>query len=375
MALPSQGFLQIAHVGGVNSGAGALRVGAAANQTGNLLGKLNADLAILTPETMVGCSHPGGVKKKRFGVTTYAGGRMFDHIDLSVKHPEGNGQSYRAKMGGTEGFGNVQGSAAGFDCRDARWTPAGDLSDAMEVAHRQADMIASHSHSENSESHFAYVDRTKQAIEERLTMYAEDHQRNRLRHLLEEGFTEEEIESKLRKERERNIERAQRQPYSETKMIEEIVAKRMPTRLNEDFANASTPPGAIPLTKDLSAIERVTGQGNPIARKKKAQQDRIRDQMARRVDKVEKAELKEAHIPVDQFTMLRGVLHSEAAAKRDVAHHRSVHEAEHIQHQKHVDARNHEHTSAMMKALARNGSYTHVEPHHGDQPYVPGMAR
>ena len=375
MALPWQGFLQVASVGGVGGGAGALRVGAAANQTGNLLGKLNADLAILTPEKMVGrCDHPGGVKKKRFGVTSYAGGEMFVPVNLAVKNPEGNGQSYKATRGGTEGFGNVQGSAAGWDHHDARWTPAGDLSAAMEVAHREADMIASHAHSHNSESHYAYVDRTKQAMEERILMDAEDKQRDRLRHLLEQGFTEEEIEAKLRKEREKNLERSQHLPYSEAKLVEDIVAKRMPTRLNEDFANASTPPGAIPLTKDLSAIERVTGQGNPVARAKKAQQDRVRDQMARRVDKVEKAELKEAHIPLDQFAMLKQVLHSQAAAKRDVGYHKSAHELEHIQQQKRVDARDHEHTSAMMKALARYGSYTHVEAPHGDQPYVPGVA-
>jgi hypothetical protein len=322
---------------------------------------------------MVGhTNHPGGVKKKRFGVTTLAGGNLFDYVDLAVKNPQGNGQSYKATVGGTEGFGNVQGSAAGWDHHDARWTPAADLSYAMDVAMEQAHMIASHAH-DVKPSHYAYVDRTKQAIEERILMDTEDQQRERMRHLLEQGYTEEEIESKLRRERERNIERAAKLPPSETKLLEDIVARRMPSRLNEDFANQSVPPGAIPLTKDLSAIERVTGQGNPVARAKKAQQDRIRDQMARAVDKVEKAELKEAHIPVDQFTMLKGILHSEARAKRDVGYHRGAHELEAIEQQKRTDAAAHEHKAVMLRALYQ-GHYTHVEAPHGDQPYVPGLA-
>ena len=371
MANPSQGFLQEAHVGGVDSGAGARRVGMAANQTGNLLGLINADLAILTPETMVGFSHPGGVKKKRFGVTNLGGGAAFNYIDLSVKNPTGNGQSYKATRGGSEGFGNMQGSAAGFDHRDARWTPAGDLTDAMNVACRSADMIATQAHDVRP-SHMAYIDRTREAIEDRIAMVAEDHQRDRMRDLLEKGFSVEEIEGKLARERERNIERAKNLPANKDKMIEGLVASKMPHHLNEDFAGTSVPPGAIPLTKDLSAIQRVTGQGNPRARARAAEQMRVRDQMARRVDGIEKPALKEAHIPVDHFTMLKGILHSEAAAKRDVAQHRVKHEAEHISSQVTLDRREHEHLNAMRGALKQTHR-THVEPEHGTQEYVPGL--
>lgn len=371
MANPSQGFLQQAHVGGVGGGAGALRVGMAGNQTGNLLGLINADLAILTPETMVGCSHPGGVKKKRFGVTNLGGGAAFNYIDLAVKNPEGNGQSYKATRGGSEGFGNVQGSAAGFDHRDARWTPAGDLTYAMDVACRASDMIASQPH-DVKPSHMTYIDRTREAIEDRMAMVAEDHQRDRMRDLLEKGFSVEEIEGKMARERERNIERSKNLPASEGKMLEGLVAAKMPHRLNEDFAGTSVPPGAIPLTKDLSAIQRVTGQGNARARARATEQMRVRDQMARRVDGVEKHALKEAHIPVDQFTMLRSILHSEAAAKRDVAEHRVKHEAEHISSQITLDRREHEHLNIMRKALGQEHK-THQEPEHGNQQYVPGL--
>lgn len=369
MANPSQGFLQQAHVGGVGGGAGAFRVGMAGNQTGNLLGMINADLAILTPETMVGCSYPGGVKKKRFGVTNLGGGAAFNYIDLAVKNPEGNGQSYKATRGGSEGFGNMQGSAAGFDHRDARWTPAGDLTEAMNVACRSADMIATQAHDVRP-SHMAYLDRTREAIEDRMAMVAEDHQRDRMRDLLEKGFSVEEIEGKMARERERNIERAKNLPASETKMLEGLVASKMPHHLNEDFRGTSVPPGAIPLTKDLSAIQRVTGQGNARARARATEQMRVRDQMARRVDGVEKSTL--ARIPVDHFTMLKGILHSEAAAKRDVAQHRVKHEAEYISSQVTVDRREHEHLNALRGALGQTHR-THVEPEHGNQQYVPGL--
>ena len=371
MANPSEGFLQQAHVGGVGGGAGALRVGMAGNQTGNLLGMINADLAILTPEHMVGCSHPGGVKKKRFGVTNLGGGSAFNYIDLAVKNPDGNGQSYKATRGGSEGFGNMQGSAASFDHRDARWHPEQNLSEAMDVACRAADMIATHAH-DVKPSHMVYLDRTREAIEDRMAMVAEDHQRDRMRDLLEKGFSVEEIEGKMARERERNIERAKNLPASEGKMLEGLVASKMPHRLNEDFLGTSVPPGAIPLTKDMSAIQRVTGQGNPRARARATEQLRVRDQMARRVDGVEKHALKEAHIPVDHFTMLRSILHSEAAAKRDVAEHRVKHEAEHISSQVTSDRREHEHLNAMRGALGQTHR-THVEPEHGSQQYVPGL--
>lgn len=372
MALPSQGFLQQAHVGGVGGGAGALRVGMAGNQTGNLLGLVNADLAILTPEKMVGhMNHPNGTKKKRFGPTTLGGGHVYDYIDLSVKNPTGNGQSYKATRGGTEGFGNVQGSAAGWDHHDARWKPEENLSEAMDVACRAAHMIATQAH-DVKPSHSAYLDRTRQAIEDRMAAVAEDHQRDRMRDLLEKGFSEAEIEAKMARERERNIERAKNLPASEAKLLEGLVAAKMPHRINEDFANTSVPPGNIPLTKDLSAIQRVTGQGNPRARARATEQLRVRDQMARRVDKVESHALKEAHIPVDHFTMLKGILHSEAAAKRDTAYHRVAHEAEHISHQVTTDRREHEHLNAMRQALGQTHR-THVEAEHGNQPYVPGL--
>ena len=371
MSLPWLGFKQEAHVGGVGSGAGALRVGMAGNQTGNLLGMINADLAILTPEHMVGVSHPGGVKKKRFGPTNKAGAEMYAYPHLAITNPEGNGQSYRATRGGTEGFGNVQGSAAGWDHRDARWKPEENLAEAMDVACRAADMIATHAH-DVKPSHMAYIDRTREAIEDRMAMVAEDHQRDRMRDLLEKGFSVEEIEGKMARERERNIERAKNLPASEGKMLEGLVASKMPHRLNEDFLGTSVPPGAIPLTKDLSAIQRVTGQGNPRARARATEQMRVRDQMARRVDNVEKHELKQAHIPVDHFTMLKGILHSEAAAKRDVAYHRVKHEAEHISSQVTADRREHEHLNAMRGALGQTHR-THVEPEHGNQQYVPGL--
>jgi hypothetical protein len=102
------------------------------------------------------------------------------------------------------------------------------------------------------------------------------------------------------------------------------------------------------------------------------EQMRVRDQMARRVDGVEKHALKEAHIPVDHFTMLKSILHSEAAAKRDVAQHRVKHEAEHISSQVTADRREHEHLNAMRGALGQTHR-THVEPEHGSQQYVPGL--
>ena len=77
-------FSQSSHVGGVGSGAGALRYGAATNQTGNLL---NTDTHIEGPRILVGKSdHPGGARKKRFGVTGSAS--VFDYPDLMVR---GNG--------------------------------------------------------------------------------------------------------------------------------------------------------------------------------------------------------------------------------------------------------------------------------------------
>ena len=224
-------FSQTSLVGGVGSGAGALRVGAGADQTGNLLDMLNTTVS--GPRVLVGKSdHPGGVKKKRFGSTGV--NHMYDYPNLAVAGLGENGQAYRQSKAGYLP-GNGGGGNAGYGIgneHSAKFTEAADLTDAQCVAMRSADVMPHFVQPE----HMMYVDRTKEDISERLQEQADDYNRMRIKDLMAKGFTEEEIGEKIKGERKKAIEQAEKQPMNPTALVEAKLASMLPTKYNEDFA-------------------------------------------------------------------------------------------------------------------------------------------
>ena len=256
-------FSQSSVVGGVGSGAGAYGYGAAVNQTGNLL---NTDTHIEGPRILVGTTnHPGGARKKRFGVTGSAS--IFDYPDLAIKSSGGNGQAYKQSEGGYLP-GNNGGGQAGYGARDPHdftFKEAADLTMAKEIAQRDANHFGNFVQPE----HMAYKDRTAESMQERFTDMAMDYQRQRIKDLLAKGFSEEEIKTMLSKEREKAILQAERQPYSKEALMKAQIAQMLPTEQREDFPNTSVAPGGIARRQDATSIERALNTGNTVAMRKK----------------------------------------------------------------------------------------------------------
>ena len=338
---------QFSLVGGVHSGAGALGLRGSSNQTGNLLG-LDPSKTGHGVRHEIGNEGVGKHRKKRFGST--GTGHMFDYPEIAVKGT-GNGQAYRmSKAGYLPGNGGGEG---GFGWRhaDAHFTPAANVTDAQEVAEmmiRKAEHLDHHV----KESHYRYVDRTKEDMQEKLSMMAEDHQRDRIKHLMSQGFTEEEVSHKLAKERERNIEKAERQPHVVSHLLEAKMAKEMPIQLNEDFAGTSVAPGAIPLRKDLSAFERATGQGNPVARMKQFEQLRHRERLREKMpDRVEPMIAKQ---PMKYAEVVQMLLKDVGGHQKKMDGHLQKHETQVVDHQhqkKMAEARQHD---AMQRAMGES---------------------
>ena len=122
---------QFSLVDGIGSGAGALHTGTAAvDQTGNLLGIL---ATVHTPNVKVGHSTVNFAgKRMRFGGVGSQSGHAFDYPDLAVKNPQGNGQSYKASVGGYLPGNNGAGTAGYGTTRgfDRSTIVSGDLTDA-----------------------------------------------------------------------------------------------------------------------------------------------------------------------------------------------------------------------------------------------------
>ncbi len=270
-------FTQTSLVTSVGSGAGALRSGMAANQTGNLLG---TDTLIHTPNEIINKSnHPGGVKKKRFGVT---GNRatLFDYPDLAVKVAGGNGQAYKSQKGGYLPGNGMENGMGWQDPRHAEFTEAADLTEAKAVAFRQATATG---HFVGPE-HSMYHDKTEADIKERLIMMGEDYRRDYIRQLKAKGLTDEEIERKLVAEREKLIMNAEKMPYDKYHIMEAQLAQMLPVHAQEDYPNQSVAPGGIARRQDATSYERAINVGNPVANARKMaaarQQQRLRGEIS-----------------------------------------------------------------------------------------------
>ena len=287
-------------VGGVGSGAGALRVGKGANQTGNLLEMMNT--SVLTPQLDVGLkthSGPNGVHKKRFGSTGV--NHMYDYPHHPVKGG-GNGQAYQMSKAGYLP-GNGGGGQAGYGCHDPHaygFNEAADLTEAKSIAMQEAHVEP---HFVNPE-HMQYVDRTRQSIVERFQEQSEDFQRLRIKDWLSKGFSEEEITKKVEEERKKAMDKAEKMPMNTTLLMEAKLAQMLPTKLTEDFPT-SVAPGGIARRQDATAVERATNVGNPVAFKKKAEAIRHEQRLRGEINYVEPPQVKE---PVSFKEMMADVV-------------------------------------------------------------------
>jgi hypothetical protein len=285
---------QFSLMSGVRSGAGASSYGAAVDQTGNLL-NLDPTLTGHGVRVPLGNEGVGRHKKLRFGGVSQKSGDMFAYPEFPVKGT-GNGQAYPlSKSGYLPGNGGESGY--GVSRVNAEFTAAADLTDAMEIACRSAEQMPLFVKDE----HYMYSDKTTQDMKERMESQAQDYQRLRIKDLMAKGFSEAEIEAKLLKEREKAIDRAIEQPMNSNASMEATLARQLPTRLNEDYSNTSIAPGGITNSKDMSAYERVTGQGSVAARQKKMDAAR---QMTRIDAKVEPVSASLPKLQTDVIKML-----------------------------------------------------------------------
>jgi hypothetical protein len=340
----STSFLQTSIPVGAESGAGAQRIGSAANQMGNLLNMMN--VLVATPEHLVNRTNVGiDRRKKRFGVTTQYGGHNYDYPVHNVKGG-GNGQAYPQSKPGYL-IGNDGGGQAGYGREiHPHFTPEGDLKDAQMVAFKEADY---HSHFVQPE-HLHYVDRTKESLQEMFQNQAEDLTRDHIKDLMAKGFSEEEISKQLERERQRKIESAKNHPFSQTALMEATLAKAVPTVLREDFMNTSVAPGDVPLKKNLSAYQAATGQGNPMARKKAMQQKRHEQRMAGEVSKVEAPIRK---IPLSETEILQDLIAASKRQHETRAEEAQKQEKQVIDHQILRKTAENAQNNAMMKAMGR----------------------
>ena len=341
-------FSQFSLVDGVGSGAGALRVGAGADQTGNLLDMLNTN--ITGPRVLVGKSdHPGGVKKKRFG--SVGVNHMYDYPNLAVAGLGENGQAYRQSAPGYlpgNGGGGMAGYGIGNE-HSADFKEAADLTAAKDVMMREADVMPHFVQPE----HMMYVDRTKEDIAERLQEQADDYNRMRIQDLMSKGFTEEEIGEKIKAERRKAIEQAEKQPMNPTALVEAKLASMLPTKYNEDFAGTSVAPGGIARRQDATAMERALNVGNPVAMKKKMEAIRHEKRIAGEVpDAVEHASVKPARQQADIMSSLMAVSRKAEAVRKE---HSVDHEAAHIEAQRVKKEVMDQQKAAMVKAISGGG--------------------
>ena len=328
---------------GIGSGAGALAIGTAVDQTGNLL---NIPTTIMTPNVKVGHGHTNFKGKKvRFGGVGPESGHMFDYPDLAVKRPEGNGQSYKASKAGYLP-GNNGGGTAGFGTSidfDRQTLVSEDLLAAQSVAMREAhingDMYAV--------EHTRSVNRAEESIREHMEEQAKEHEKEKIAHLMAMGFSEEEIARKAAKDREKAIEQAGKLGRIESKTLTD---KMISQRGNvEMFFNNSIAPGLMPQRINADSYQRAVGAGTLVTKGKAAEAMRRREKMALKID-TEKPHVK---VPMKHAEIVKVMM--EAAGKEE---HKRIEESavqEHkvIAHQKmREDARVARHF-AMMKAMEK----------------------
>lgn len=270
---------QFSLVGGIGSGAGALAVGTATDQTGNLLGMLNT--AIHTPNVEVGepiINFKG--KKLRFGGVSAIAGHAFDYPELAVKNPQGNGQSYKASKGGYLPGNNGGGNAGYGEERqfDRATLVSGDLEDAYAIAHRSADIDADMYGVEHTRT----VNRADESLKEHFEEQAAEHEKEKIKHLMSMGFSEEEIAVKAAKDREKAIEQASKlQAIQSVSVADAMIKKRGSVEM---FWNNSVAPGDIPNRINADSYQRAVGSGTLVTKGKAAEAMRRREKMALKID-------------------------------------------------------------------------------------------
>lgn len=335
---------QFSLVGGIGSGAGALAVGTATNQTGNLLGMLNT--AIHTPNVEVGtpvANFKG--KKLRFGGVSAIAGHAFDYPDLAVKKPEGNGQSYKASKGGYLPGNNGAGTA-GYGCErdiDRATLVSGDLQDAYAVAHRQADIGGDMYGVEHTRT----VNRTDETLREHFEEQAAEHEKEKIAHLMSMGFSEEEIALKAAKDREKAIEQASKLPATQSHSLADALLKKRGTA--EMFWNNSIAPGNIPNRINADSYQRAIGAGTAVTKGKAMEAMRRREKMALRID----AEEPQIKVPMKHAAvvqMMMGIASTEQHKRQEDS---LVQEKKVIDHQKIRENARMARLFAMEKAMTK----------------------
>ena len=315
---------QFSLVGGVGSGAGALAVGTATDQTGNLL---NTPTTVLTPNVKVGHSRTNfSGKKLRFGGVGASSGHMFDYPDLAVKRPEGNGQSYKATKADYL-HGNNGAGQAGFGCErefDRATLVSADLTAAQAVAMREAhisgDMYAP--------EHVRTVNREAETLREHFEEQAVEHQKEKIAHLMSLGFSEEEIRRKADKEREKAIEQAGKMDRPATKTLADAMIKQRGSV--EMFWNNSVAPGLMPQRQNADSYQRAVGAGTIVTKGKAAQAMRRREKMALKID----AEKPEVKTPMRHSEIITAMFAAAAKEEHKRIEDSKVQEEKVIDHQK-----------------------------------------
>jgi DNA-binding transcriptional MerR regulator len=240
---------------GVQGGQGAVSLGGVLNMTGNYL---DVNPIVETAAHPVPSGIVNGVARKRFG------SRGVKHTDAYEYNRKPPGLYLQSKFNidvGNRGDGSV----LGYGPRSHMYNVETDISEAQAIAQREP---TSHF---VREEHVRYVDRTTLTLKERLIDMGEDYQRARIKHLMDQGFTEDEVKAKLDKERERAIEKAEKMPYNKEALMAAQIAQMLPDEKREDFKGTSVAPGGIPALRDEPAIERATNTGTVVDRKKKYQ--------------------------------------------------------------------------------------------------------
>lgn len=316
---------QFSLVGGIQSGAGALSVGTHIDQTGNLLGMLNT--AVHTPIVDVGHSHANFKGKKvRFGVVSKEGGHAFDYPELAIKKPEGNGQSYKASKGhylpGNNGGGNAgYGEERQFD---RSTMVSGNLADAYEVAHRQADITGDM----YAPEHTRTVNREAESLREHFEEQAKEHEREKIAHLMAMGFSEEEIARKAAQDREKAIEQAAKMDRIPSVALADVLIKKRGDV--EMFWNNSVAPGNIPNRINADSYQRAVGAGTMLTKGKAAEAMRRREKMALKID-AEKPEIK---VPMKHSQIVQMMMGVAAKEEHKRVEDSMVQEQKVIDHQK-----------------------------------------
>ena len=334
---------QFSLVDGIGSGAGALAVGTATDQTGNLLGIATT---VMTPNVKVGHGKTNFAGKKvRFGGVGAESGHMFDYPELAVKVAGGNGQAYKASKADYL-HGNNGGGNAGFGCSrefDRSTMVSADLAAAQSVAMRQADITADMYGVEHTRT----VNRADESLREHLEEQAKEHEKEKITHLMAMGFSEEEIARKAAKDREKAIEQAAKMGRVESKTLADAMIKQRGSV--EMFWNNSVAPGLMPNRINADSYQRAVGAGTIVTKGKAAQAMRRREAMALKID----AEKPQVKVPLKHAAiveMMMGLASKEEHKRQEES---AVREHQVIEHQKVREQARIARHFAMQKAMEK----------------------